>query len=150
MKMNNPDMSQLAPILATMGIFAVIGALIGLAIAILILFLVYKCYVAIPEKHRKMSPGMVWLLLIPCFNLVWIFFVFPGLSKSFKSYFDSVGDNTVGDCGGLLALWYCILAVGSIPLSLVPFLGFLAGLATLVLLIIFLVKSFGLKAKIKA
>ena len=31
---------------------------------------------------RSMEPGMVWLLLIPLFNLFWIFFVVLALGKS--------------------------------------------------------------------
>ena len=40
-----------------------------------------------------MEPAMVFLLLIPCFGLVWNFFLYPRLSRSFQKYFQSVGDT---------------------------------------------------------
>lgn len=122
-----------------------IGMLIFLAIDVFICWVVYTCYQRIPEKHRTMSPGQVWLALIPCFGLIWNFWVFPGLSKSYKSYFDSVGDTSVGDCYAQVALWLCISVLG----CYVPAVQSLAALASIVLLIIFLVKAVELKNKIK-
>ena len=100
----NPDNFDSAFLLATYGItFG--GFFIAWFIASIICYvLVSKCHEAIPEKPRAMKPGQVWRLLIPCFSLVWNFFVLPGLSKPYKSYFDSVGDTTVGDCYGQIAL----------------------------------------------
>ena len=140
------DHTDNAAALAAMGAIGLVALLIGLAILILICYLVSKCYTAIPEQNRSMSPGMVWLLLIPCFNIVWNFWVYPGLAKSYKAYFDSKGDTTVGDCGAQIALWYCI----STACCIIPFVNWLAGPASLVLLIIFLVKTYDLKSKIKA
>lgn len=80
---------------------------------------------------------MVWLLLIPCFNLVWNFFVYPKLADSYKAYFDSVGRPEVGDCGKGIGLAYCIC----VACSIVPYIGVLPALAALVLWIIFLVKA---------
>jgi hypothetical protein len=81
-----------------------------------------------------MEPGMVWLLLIPIFNLVWIFFVYIRLAKSFQNAYAAMGRNDQGDCGEKLALWYCISYV---VCCLPP--------VTLVLLIMTLVKFAGLK-----
>ena len=46
----------------------------GLLILIGIILFLQSCYNRIPAEHRKMEPAMVWLLLIPIFSLVWIFF----------------------------------------------------------------------------
>ena len=118
--------------------------LIGLAISVVPIILVYMDYQRIPSGFRKLEPGLVWLLLIPCFHLVWNFFVFPGLSDSFKAYFNSIGDSSVGNCGREIGLGYAICAA----VSVVPFLGCLTGLAALVLLIMFLVKANELKNRI--
>ena len=135
-----------AAFLAAFGIFIGIGVAVGFAILAVICYLVYKCYAAIPAKHRAMEPEKVWLLMIPCFGIVWNFFVFPGLSKSFKSYFDSVGDATVGDCYAQVALWYCV----SSACCIIPCLNYIAGPASLVLFIVYLVKAYELKEKIKS
>lgn len=140
----NPD--HLNMLLAAYGVIIGIAMVVGLIIMAVICYLVSQIYEAIPEKHRTMIPGQVWLLMIPCFNLFWNFKVYPGLSQSFKSYFDSVGDTTVGDCSAQIALWYCITSVCCI----IPCVNYIAGPAALVLFIIFLVKAFDLKAKIKA
>ena len=89
---------------------------------------------------------MVWLLLIPMFNLVWNFSVFPKLSASYKAYFDSVGRTDVGNAGSGMALAYCICAACGI----LPCVGMLAGLAALVLLILYVVEAHRLKNLIPA
>jgi hypothetical protein len=133
-----------AGIFAVMGVLMILGAVLGLAILAFICYLLSSCFKRIPQQHRKMEPNMVWLLMIPCFNLVWNFFVYPRLSQSFKSYFDSVNDTTVGDCGAQIGLIYAICAACCI----IPYLNMLAGPATLILLIIYLVQMNGLKNKI--
>lgn len=87
---------------------------------------------------------MVWLLLIPLFNLIWNFFVYQKLPDSYKSYFSSQGRTDVSDCGKGIGLAYAISAAACI----VPCLNYLAVPAALVLLIIFLVKAMGLKNQI--
>jgi hypothetical protein len=102
--------------------------------------LAYVILNRIPESHRKQSPGLCFLMLIPIFSLVWQFFVYPKISESFKSYFATHPNPPQGDFGAGIALWCCVSAI----LSFVPVLGVFAGLASLILLIIFFVKAFEL------
>jgi len=118
--------------------------LFHLALSIVVVFLVYTDFQRVPSAFRKLEPSLVWLLLIPCFNLVWNFYVFPGLADSFKAYFDSVGDSSVGNCGRDVGLGYAICTAASV----IPFVGCLTGIVTLVLLILFLVKANELKNRI--
>ena len=100
--------------------------LIALAIGILICWFLMTCFQRIPPQHRKQQPALVWLLLIPCFNLVWNFFVYPKLAESFKAHFDAAGPTDVGDCGQPLAMWYCILSVAGVGIALfamIPIIG---------------------------
>jgi hypothetical protein len=115
-------------------------------IAIVICYLLSEALKRVPPQFRKQDPALVWLLLIPCFNLIWNFFVFPKVSQSYKAYFDSVGRTDVGTCAAGLGMGYCICAV----ISIVPCVGFLAGVAGLVLLIMFLVEITRLKNQISA
>ena len=112
----------------------------GLLILIGIILFLQSCYNRIPAEHRKMEPAMVWLLLIPIFSLVWIFFVYVRLAKSFQGAYAAIGKSE-GDCGEKLALIFCISCVASI----IPIVGCIAGPASLVLLIIVLLKFNGLK-----
>ncbi len=122
-------------------IVALVGLLVGLGISALIAWFLSTCLKRVPPEFRKQEPGMVWLLLIPCFNLVWNFFVHPKLAQSYQAYFASIGRTDVGDCGYGIALAYSIATV----CCLVPILNYLAGLATLVLLIVWLIKASELK-----
>ncbi len=118
--------------------------LVVFAISIAVCFLVYLPYKAVPVEHQRMSPGLVFLLLIPIFGIIWNFFVFLKIPESFQSYFASQGRTDVGDCGRSIGMWYAICGV----CALVPCVNYIAGPAALVLFIIFLVKIWGLKAQI--
>ena len=144
--------AAVAGMLAAVLIAVLIGLAVSLAIAILICFLLYSCQKALPAEHRRVEPGMIWLLLIPFFNYFWNFIVFLRMPESFKSFFDAHGRMDVGDCGRLLGQWYAILAVCSFAGSFVPIVSCVAGLgaiAALVLLIIFIVKMFSLKGEVE-
>ena len=121
-----------------------IGITIGLGISIVICLMLYKAQEAVPVEHRRIEPGMIWLSLIPLFNLFWNFKVFTKVPESYQSYFNSVGRTDVGDCGRQLGLWYAICAACAI----IPCLGMFAGIASLGLLIMFLVKIYQLKGQL--
>jgi hypothetical protein len=127
-------------------IIAIISAfvVIPIIINVVICFLLQDCFKRIPPQFRKQQPEMVWLLLIPCFSIVWSFFVFPRLSQSFKAYFDSINQADVGDCQENVGLAYSICCA----ISVIPYLGCLTGIAALVLLIIYLIKTNELKNQI--
>jgi hypothetical protein len=132
--------------------FAVILGVVVIFFAVILVIYGFICYLIsswlkkVPQQHRKMEPGAVWLLMIPCFWYIWSFFVFLRVPESFKSYFDSQGRTDVGDCGRTLGLAFAIC----FACTLVPYLNFIAGPASLVLLIINLVKFNELKNKIVA
>ena len=125
---------------------AVMLGMIGMALLInvVICLLLSGCFRRVPKQFRQMEPGMVWLLLIPCFNIVWNFFVFLKLPASYQAYFSSIGRTDVGDSGRGLGLAYAIC----VAVSLVPCVGYVAAGAALVLLILFLVKAISLKKQI--
>lgn len=120
--------------------------LIMLAINALICWFVSGVLKRLPAEHQKMPPGQVWLLMIPCFSIIWNFFVFQRVPESLASYFAAQGRTDVGDCGKGIGLAYAICCA----CALVPFLNYLAGPATLILLILNLVKLSELKGKISA
>jgi hypothetical protein len=109
---------------------------IALAIQAVICYFVAEHYKIIPAGLRKMEPGQVWLMMIPLFNLYWAFPVFLGLSESYQAAFAARGRTDVGDCSRQIALWYCIC----VACSVIPCLNYISGPASLVLLIIYLIK----------
>lgn len=141
---SNSSSGDDAAALAVFLVILFVALLIGMAIAVGICIMLHVIQARVPVEHQKISPGMIWLMLIPLFGLVWNFFVFQRIPESYKSYFDSIGDQSVGDCGKGVGLWYAICAACSI----IPCVNYIAGPAALVLLIIFLVKLFGLRGRI--
>ena len=109
---------------------------VGLILDLIVCFFLYKVFNRVPVQYRVMEPGLVWLLIIPCFNLVWNFFVFIRLSRSLKRYFNSVGNQAVGDCGEGMGLGYSICEVA----RLIPCVGIMVWVVALVLVILYLVK----------
>lgn len=119
---------------------------ISIGVMAVIAWLFIGHYKVISAEHRKMEPGKVWLLLIPLFNLYWIFPVMLGLSDSYKAAFDAKGRTDVGDCARQIGLFACI----AYACSVVPCVQYLAAPAALVLLIIYLVKASELRTKLLA
>ncbi len=130
--------------LGVMLVFLLIGLAIGIAIAVAIAFLFWKPYSKVPAQHQTISPGLIWLMVIPLVNIVMMFIIAFKVPEAFKSYFDSVGDTSVGDAGKTIGMWWAICAL----CSFIPILGMIAGLASLVLLIIFLLKIWDMAKKI--
>jgi hypothetical protein len=93
-----------------------------------------------------MDPGLIWLLLIPCFNFIWHFFVVINMAKSLGAEFQKRGiieEPEPGKTIGLVAsvLWAC---------SLIPLLNYVCHPAALVCWIIYWVKIAGFSKKLEA
>ncbi|WP_257311064.1 hypothetical protein [Geothrix fuzhouensis] len=137
--MSHSDSSALAAMLGGgCLIFILLGAAIGIAIAIFYILTMQKALNLAGERHQKMNPSMVWLMLIPLFNLVWHFFVVKNVSDSIKSWAAENG-KSVDDAGYTIGLVTCIAQC----CGLIPILNILAGPVGLVCLIIWWVKIAG-------
>lgn len=141
---NQPPDEALKLFLAVYGILIGIGVIVGLTILAAICWLLYTPLAAVPEHCREMPPMHVWLMMIPCFNLIWSFFVSQRIPRSFQNYFAETGRTEFGDCGAQIGLWWSIC----LACSIIPCVQYIALPANLVLLIIFLVKVWSLKAQI--
>ncbi len=139
-------------LLAAIVIGILIALVIQLAVLVVVSFLMYSCFERIPAQHRQMESWQAWLLVIPLFNLVWSFFAFPKLARSYQSYFSEQGRTDVGDCGEKIGLWFAICLPVGVFAGVIPCIGtiaaMIAGPAALVLLVIFLVKALTLKGLI--
>ena len=97
---------------------------VGLALYVLGLWMLYilmRAMSAVPEGHRKMAPGLVWLSAIPCFNLVWAFFLAIWIPASLKAACDARGWQGISTGRGI-GLTYAVVqvltAVGTFGISL--------------------------------
>lgn len=119
-------------------IFVLLIVAIGIAVGIFYILTMQKALNLAGERHRKMEPAMVWLMLIPLFNLVWHFFVVKNVSESIKSWATERQVN-VGDGGYTIGLVACIANCCGI----IPVINLIAGPTALVCFIIWWVKVAG-------
>lgn len=119
--------------------------LIGLILLFLIVMFVVKIFYILTlqkafsrcaPQNQVMSPGLVWLLLIPLFTLVWHFFVVLNLAKSLGQEFRERGILGDPQPGKTIGLIMCICAA----CGMIPYLGILTALAGVVLWIVYWVQ----------
>ena len=125
--------------------FVLIVLAISLTIAILYLMNLQNLMKEVNQKNRLVEPGNVWLMLIPLFNIIYPFILYPKICDSVKAEFEYRGKPEVGDYGRSLGITMPILGL----VGFVHFLGTFAGLANLVIFIIFWVKMAEFKNKLR-
>lgn len=112
-----------------------------LLVGLVVLYLIHDALRRLPARLRRMSPGEVFLTLIPLFGLIWVFIVVDRVSRSFEDYFRERGILSEGDCGRSVGLGWAVTAACMV----IPLVGGLAGFAALVLMIVYVVKLGRLK-----
>ncbi|HET6576256.1 MAG TPA: hypothetical protein VFG68_21825 [Fimbriiglobus sp.] len=112
---------------------------IGLVIQIFYLLTLSRALRRCRPRNRQMEPGQVWLNLIPCFNIVWIFITVTRLADSLRDEFDDRRLRGDGDFGRSLGITYNVLNL----LGAIPYLGAIFSIAGLVCFIIYWVKIAG-------
>lgn len=117
---------------------------IGLVVAILYLLTLQNLLYRVSPQNRTVEPGNVWLLLIPLFNLIYPFILYPKISESVANEYASRGLAPQGDFGKSLGITMPILSLCGI----IPFIGAFAGLANLIIWIIFWSKMAGYKSQL--
>ena len=133
----------------SMGIAAIAtGALIGFAILLIpLIFYILTLQKALgrcaPES-RAMQPGLIWLLVIPCFGIIWHFFVVINMAKSLGAEFAKRGIAEEPQPGQMLGLIMC----GAMCGGFIPLIGLLFSLAGLVCWILYWIKIAGYSTKL--
>jgi hypothetical protein len=125
--------------LPALGFFFFIFAGIGLVIAVLFILTLRKALEKCAPQNRATSPDSTWLLLIPLFNMIWGFILYPRISDSLEREFRQRNLPIEPQPAKSLGLALAILQICSI----IPFLGFLAGIGALICFIMYWVKISG-------
>jgi hypothetical protein len=98
-----------------------IGNLCSLVISLAYLSFVamsaQKCLAAISAQNRDMEPGMAWLVLIPCFGIIWIIIMAIRISSSLEKEYADRGMRADGDFGKMMGI-----------LSIIPCIGFICNI----------------------
>lgn len=99
----------------------------------------------LPARHRLITPGQLWLLLIPAFNIWWLWVVVRRLSGSWRQVFAQAGQPGAGGGYGLgPGLWwaganaFCNVAQ-FFPYPAVQALVFLVSLAFFIFMVVYLI-----------
>lgn len=117
--------------------------IIALVVFILYLITLMNTLNAVSPQNRRLTPGLVFLLLIPLFNLVWNFIVIAKIRDSLQAEFSA--RNLQGQGFGYgVGLAMCILYI----VSIIPLINLLAAPAALVCWIIYWVQVAGFKAQL--
>lgn len=112
---------------------------ISLVPAIFYILTLQKALNKCNPENRDMSPGLIWLYLIPLFNLFWHFMIVFKMASSLEKEFKSRQIETDPMPGKTLGLVMCIL----FACSIIPGIGGLISLGGLVCWIIYWVKIAG-------
>jgi hypothetical protein len=142
--MDSTNFGDMAALSAIAGLVFVVF-LVWLIPTIFFLLTLQKALSRVAPERRTMNPPMVWLGLIPFFNVVWNFMMVFALSKSLDAELTSRGIPHEAEPGKVIGLVWASLGVA----CLVPGLAVLAGLPLFVFWIIYWVKIAGFSAKLQ-
>jgi hypothetical protein len=106
-----------------------VGLLLAGLLVLKVLFLLSmsRCFREISPQNRKMEPGMVWLCLIPFFDMAWTIIMMLRLAESLDLEYEDRDLPPDGDFGKTLAIVHTVLV-------------FVGGLVSVVVLIMYWLK----------
>lgn len=130
--------------------------IVAIIIAVFYLLTLQKALSRVAPWNRLMEPGLVWLSLIPLFNLIWSFFIATRIPDSLRNEFRHRRLDDGSDYGKGIGLANAIIGVLSFALNMVsrlsrqPVVIITAplGLISLILFIIFWVRIAGYSKKL--
>jgi hypothetical protein len=88
---------QAAGILAGLFVCILFAIAIGLTLQILFLLNLHRTLNEVRERNREMQPGLVWLNLIPLFNIVWTIITVKKVSNSIEKEYEDRGWRTADE-----------------------------------------------------
>jgi hypothetical protein len=84
-----------------------------LIIAIAFCWTLQTALARVSPENRLMAPGLVWLILVPCFGYLWQFFVAIQVPGSLKNEFRARGRDDGSDYGRIFAVIGAVLIIVS-------------------------------------
>lgn len=124
-------------IVSIIRIFAGLAAVAALVVGILYILALSNTLAKCSPVSRTMQPGMVWLLLVPIFCIIWHFFVVLAVARSLANEFRARNiQSPEPEPGKTIGIVMCVCGACMI----IPFVNILAGLAGLVAWIMYWVK----------
>jgi hypothetical protein len=128
-------------------IFVIVGIwfVIWLTISIFFCLTLMRCLQRVQPRNRDMEPGSVWLNLIPCFEMVWIFITVLKIASSLQKEWRSRRCPMEGEVFGQgVGIAFAALSLA----GMIPYIGVLFSIASLVCFIIYWVQIAGYSSKL--
>src|SRR5713101_786166 len=150
----NAEMERLMPVILG---FLCLALVVGIAIHVLYLLTLQKALYRVSPWNRLLEPSLVWLGLIPVFNIVWNFYLATRIPDSLRNEFRERGRDDGSDYGKAVGLAYAILVLVFAPLNIIRQFSRIEGiacvsgpigLAAMVVSIIFWVKIAGFSGRL--
>ena len=133
--------------IAPLGFVLIFVFFIGIILlAVFYLINLQNTLLEVSEKNRKIPAGNVWLMLIPLFNLIYPFILYPKISDSLKDEYNERGLPSKGDYARGIGITMPILGL----CGFIPGINIFAGLAQFILFIIYWSKMSNFKNELKS
>ncbi|MBI5473348.1 MAG: hypothetical protein HY961_13470 [Ignavibacteriae bacterium] len=113
-------------------------------IAVFYLLTLQKALDRCSPQSRKISPGSVWLMLIPLFNIVFQFILVSRIASSLEDEFRLRSIPTEPNPGKAIGITFCILGL----CGWIPFISLFASIIGLICFIIYWAKIAGFSSKL--
>lgn len=119
---------------------------VGLVLPIFYLVTISRALASVSEQHRRMSPGLVWLNLIPVFSLGWHFYTVVKVRDSLVAEFRAKGITDRNNGGFALGIATSVLYV----VCVIPSISYFAILPALICWIIYWLKLSTYRSMLRA
>ena len=109
-----------------MGMFCLLFGfilIVALIVGIFYLLTLQKALNRVAPHNRLMEPGSVWLMLVPCVNVVWQFLIAIRVPDSLRNEFRERGQDDGSDYGKSIALTQAILGLIGAPFNMMSSAG---------------------------
>lgn len=128
------------------GFFFFAVAAVFLVVGVFYILTLRRALLLCAPQNRAANPDSAWLLLIPLFNLIWQFILYPRISASLEREFRQRGLPIERDPARSLGLTLAILHA----CSLIPLVNLFTGIAALVCFILYWTKISGYARQLEA
>lgn len=126
-------------------ICVLVAVAIGIVVQVFFCLNLSRLLRRIHPDNREIQPGEVWLLFIPLFSLYWIFAMTGRIATSLDNEYYERRWRPDGDFCRQIGMWWGICSIASV----VPYIGVIPGIGSLVLYIIYWVKTYGYRMRLE-
>jgi hypothetical protein len=113
-------MENLLPNLAFYFLYILIFLVVHYTILVFYLRMVARLLVAVQPENRRLSPGIVWIGLIPFFHLVWPLILNPLVCRSVRAELESRKKDEYGNYGMAPGILFPLMILAG---SFIPWIG---------------------------